>query len=248
MKSILLTALIIYLGIGLFLYLQQRSFIYFPVPATSADLNTRLFQHQGQIIKTTVLNEGAENALIYFGGNAENVDYNIDDFAQYFAEYTVYLVHYRGYGGSSGTPTEAGIYADALHIYNELSTKYDTISVIGRSLGSAVATHVAANRAVRKLVLITPFDSIQRVAQSQFPVYPMEWLLKDKHDSYSRAGGIQAETLIVAAELDEVIKMPRTKRLLEALSSEVEFHVIDGAGHNNISGYPEYYRILDGFL
>jgi pimeloyl-ACP methyl ester carboxylesterase len=119
---------------------------------------------------------------------------------------------------------------------------------MGRSLGSAVATYVASKRQIDKLVLITPFDSVQSVAQSQFPIYPMGLLLKDKHDSYSRTKNIEAKTLIVAAELDRVIKMPHTQRLLEGFDSDVEFHVIEGASHNNIGSSPRYYGILKGFL
>jgi len=248
MRAILLFGLIIYLGIGLFLYLLQRSLIYFPAAETSANLNVRVFQSEGQDIKVTLLNEGRERALIYFGGNAENVDYNFRDFSQRFAGYTVYLVKYRGYSGSSGTPSEKAIYSDALHIYDEITRHHETIAVIGRSLGSGVATYLAAKRDVSKLALITPFDSIQNVAQSQFPIYPMAILLKDKYDSFGRAKHIQAETLVVAAELDDVIKMPRTERLLEGFTSDVAFHVIKSAGHNDISNYPEYHRILDEFF
>ena len=248
MKTILLIGLIIYLSIGLLLYLQQRSFIYFPPAETSAALNQRVFQNEGHGIKVTVLNEDAEKAIIYFGGNAENVDYNVDEFSKWFSEYTVYLVKYRGYGGSSGTPTEKAIYSDALYIYDAIRNEHETLSIMGRSLGSAVATYIASKRAPSKLVLITPFDSIQRVAQSQFPLYPMSILLKDKHDSYSRAKAIKAETLVIAAELDSVIKMSHTKRLVEGFASEVLFHEIQGAGHNDISNYPDYYRVIDEFL
>ena len=248
MKSIVLSGLLIYFGLGLYLYFAQRSFIYFPVTDTQMVSDTRLFKNDGHEIKVSVLNKHRGNAIIYFGGNAENVEYNSATFSTLFSEHTVYLVKYRGYGGSTGTPTEEAIYSDALHIYDEIRHDYETVSLIGRSLGSAVATYVASKREIHKLVLITPFDSVERVAQSQFPIYPMSILLKDKHDSYSRAKHIQAQTLIVAAELDRVIKMPHTQRLLDGFSSKVKFHVIEGADHNNISSYPSYHGVLDEFL
>ena len=122
------------------------------------------------------------------------------------------------------------------------------ISVIGRSLGSAVATYVAANRTLAKLVLITPFDSIQHIAQSQYPIYPMSLLLKDKHDSYSRANKITAQTLVIAAEKDNIIGMVHTQRLIDGFSNNVMLDVIKGANHNNISEFPHYNQILGDFL
>lgn len=97
-------------------------------------------------------------------------------------------------------------------------------------------------------LLITLFDSVQRIAQSQFPIYPMSLLLKDKHDSFTRAIDIQAQTLVIAAEHDNIVKMPRTQRLLSGFKSDVEFHVVEGVGHNGISSDSKYYRILRNFL
>ena len=248
MKSIILALVLIYLGLGLFLYLAQRSFIYFPVPAGLSNDEEVTFKSDGQQIKATVLNPGNRKSIIYFGGNAEGVAYNADSFTEMFADYTVYLVHYRGYGGSSGEPTEQGIYSDALHIYDVVKTRHDGVSVIGRSLGSAVATHLASERDVQKLILITPFDSAQALAQSQFPVYPMSLLLKDKHDSLSRAGRIKSEVMVIAAAEDKVIPMRHTTRLLEGFSQEVKFHVIEGAGHNDLSDTPKYSVLLHEFM
>jgi len=248
MKNIFLSGIFIYFSIGLYLYLEQREFIYFPVGSTVSELSEMVFENDGHKIKASILNQGNEKAIIYFGGNAENVEYNAESFSHLFHEYTIYLVKYRGYGGSTGEPSEDAIYSDAVVIYDVIRSDHDEISVIGRSLGSAVATHVAVKRDVRKLVLITPFDSIQDVAQSQFPIYPMGILLKDKHDSYSRVKYIKAETLVIAAEQDRVISMSHTKHLLEGFSSKVLFKVIEGAGHNNISSSPHYYGVLDEFM
>ena len=248
MKSVIRIALLVYVGMGLYLFVQQRSFIYFPTPLTTSHYTQKIFENEGYQIKVSVLNEGKGNAIIYFGGNAENVDNNAERFLQLFPEYTIYLIKYRGYGGSGGKPTEKGLYSDALHIYDEISDGYKEISIIGRSLGTAVATYVAANRELFKLVLITPFDSIQRLAQSQYPIYPISLLLKDKYDSYSRVDKITAQTLVVAAEKDNIIGMPHTQRLVDGFSIKVLFEVIEGANHNNISDSLQYNQILSDFL
>ena len=233
---------------GLYLYLVQRNFIYFPVPELQAGLSAEIYQNQGEKIKVFVLNQGKSQALIYFGGNAENVAYSADNFSRLFPQYTIYLVNYRGYGGSTGEPTEQGLYSDALYIYDQIADSYQSISVMGRSLGTAVATYVASERELRKLVLITPFDSIESIAKSQYPIFPVSILLKDKHDSYSRAKDIQADTLVIAAESDRIITMPHTERLIEGFKTDVQFEVIVGAGHNDISEFPEYRKFLNQFL
>lgn len=248
MKSIFLLTGFIYIFIGVFLYVGQRSFIYFPVAETKTDLNGKVFLNAGHEIQVTILNEGNENALLYFGGNAENVDFNAELFSKVFSDNTVYLVKYRGYGGSTGKPTEDGIYSDALHIYDTISNHYADISLVGRSLGSAVATYVAAEREIAKLVLITPFDSIQSIAQTQFPIYPMGLLLKDKHDSLSRAGKISAETLIITGEEDNVIDISYTKRLIDGFSIDVLLKIIPEVGHNNLSTNPHFSKILSEFI
>lgn len=248
MKRLFFLGVFLYLGIGFYLYLAQRDFMYFPVRSTANNLKERTFENDGHKIKATVLNSGNQKAIIYFGGNAENVESNAEVFSDLFSEYSLYLVKYRGYGGSTGEPTEEGIYSDALYIYETIREAHNEVSIIGRSLGSAVATYVASQKDVSKLVLVTPFDSAQSIAQSQFPIYPISVLLRDKHDSYSRAGDIRAETLVIAAEKDRVIGMRHTKRLLEGFSFDVSFHVIKGVGHNNLSSNPRYYLVLRDFL
>lgn len=238
----------VYLGFGAYLYAIQDSFFYYPVEKINTNLDEDIFEHQDQKIRVTVVNRGQAKALMYFGGNAEDVDYNVEPFADLFPEYTVYLVKYRGYGGSSGEPSEQAFYADALFIADMLAEEHSSISVIGRSLGSAVATYLAANRSIDKLVLVTPFDSAKSVAQSLWPLYPVGLLLKEGYDSLSRVEQISAKTMLIAAEQDEVIDMALSKRLAHAFGSRANFYVIAEAGHNDLSLYPEYHDLLKQFL
>ncbi len=248
MKMLLLSGVVLYLGLGLYLYLGQRDFIYFPVHSVDSPFEQRLFEHDGEKIKATVLNKGKRKVILYFGGNAENVDYNVGSFTSLFPDYTLYLVKYRGYGGSSGKPTEKGLNADALFIYDAIVADHDEVSVMGRSLGSGVATYLAGEREVKKLVLITPFDSILRVAQSRYPIYPVSLLLKDQYDSYGRTGRIKADTLVIAAQYDRIIQMAHTERLVEGFSKDLRFEVIEGVGHNDLSSNPRYHVLLNEFM
>ncbi len=248
MLSALRILVAVYVGFGAYLYSIQENFFYYPVEKNSTVLDEIIFENGAEKIRVTVVNRGQAKALIYFGGNAEDVDVNAAPFAELFPGHTVYLVKYRGYGGSTGTPGELAFYADALLIADKLSEQHASTSVIGRSLGSAVATYLAANRKTDKLVLVTPFDSAESVAQSLWPVYPMTLLLNEKYDSLSRVNQISAQTLLIAAGKDEVIAMELGKGLADAFGSRAQFHVIEEAGHNNLSAYPEYHALLKQFL
>ena len=247
--SFFLVAILVYIGFGFFLYIKQRSFIYFPQVYPSIGYQESFFQNEGETIGVTVLHPGKGRAIIYFGGNAENVDSNAVDFSTVFPGYTVYLFKYRGYGSSTGRPTEQGIYSDALFVFDALLKNHVSISVMGRSLGSGVATYLGSNREIDKLVLVTPFDSVRNVAQGAFPVYPIGWLLKDHYDSASRIEKMSAKTLIVAAEFDEVINRKHTENLANAFNSEdLAYKVINGRGHNDLSDSKAYYGALKKFL
>ncbi len=248
--NILSSLLLMYVIIAAFLYITQRNFIYFPTPKTSSpNIEATIFSSDSESLRVWVVNPDKPNAILYFGGNAEAVENNIPEFTTLFPQYSIYLVNYRGYGGSSGKPTESGNYRDALNIYQQLSPHHDSISVIGRSLGSGVASYLAANGSIQRLVLITPFDSIQKVAQSSFPIFPISLLLKDKYDSLSRVNSIDAPTLILIAEHDEVIAAARSNRLVSAFPiTQVTVKVIAGASHNSISSYPQYSAMLRAFF
>lgn len=247
MKSFLLTVCVIYLGICLALFLLQRKFLYFPVPAViSSTLPMNVegisFETDGQVLQGWLINKGHDKALIYYGGNAENIEQNIDFFKVINLEYTVYLIPYRGYGNSSGTPSEEKLYQDALYIFDELNKQHLSVSLMGRSLGTGVATYVASQRKIENLILVTPFDSIENVAKNIYWIFPVALLIRDKYNSLERAGIITADDiLILVAEKDEVIPRARTENLEKELRNrQFESIIIKGAGHNDISIYPEF--------
>lgn len=252
-KSLLMVVAVLlfaYLCLGLFLYLFQRGFIYLPRPEVSGfqASNFRL-ESGGEVLKIWVLNKDNDNAIIYFGGNAEAVEYNIGEFEQVFAGRTVYLMNYRGYGGSTGEPTELGLYADALALYDSVKSRHGGIFVMGRSLGSGVATYLATEREVKKLALITPFDTIESIARTSFPIFPVSLLLKDKFDSISRAKNIASQTMILMAEFDQVVPGKLTKRLAEEFNAtQTTVKVLPDTHHNSISAHPNYHQLLSEFF
>lgn len=246
---ILVVALSLYLSYGLYLYLKQRDLLYHPMEQTKHDgLDEESFEIQGCSIKVSILNKANKKAIIYFGGNKENVDKNANIFSEIFTDYSVYMIKYRGYAGSTCDPSEKAIYFDAAHIYEEIKEDHEEILIIGRSLGSGVATFIAAQKKIDKLILVTPFDSIQSVVQSKFPLYPTGWILKERYDSLSRAKEITAPTLIIAAQNDEMISVLQTERLHNAFLKKPKFVMIKEVDHSNIVTSSRYYDALHAFI
>jgi pimeloyl-ACP methyl ester carboxylesterase len=243
---ILIGAAIVYLGLCGALFFLQRSLIYFPQPR-SADNHATILTlptAAARVLVSTRPKDGPR-ALIYFGGNAEDVSVNMPSFEAGFPDSAIYLLHYRGYGGSSGRPSEVALFADALTLFDEVHSHHPDIEVVGRSLGSGIAVYVASLRPVARLVLVTPYDSIQGLAALQFPYFPVKWLLLDKFESWRFAPHVTAPTLIVAAEDDEMIPRASSELLQSRFQSGLAtLRVIAGAGHNTISESPEYMRLL----
>ena len=241
--------LIGYVGMGFLLYMYQRDLLYFPTPQLATQYKQIKLQNEGESINIIVLNKGRENAILYFGGNAESVVYSAPEIAENFSTYTIYLMNYRGYGGSTGIASERALYSDALSLYDLAQTKHREIVVAGRSLGTGIATYVASKRKVSKLVLITPYDSIFKVAQGRYPIFPISLLLHDKYDSVSRVKEIKAKTMIVIAQNDNVITREHTQNLIEAFDPEqLQVVTIKNRGHIDISSDAKYYKKMQNFI
>lgn len=248
--SLLALTIIVYLCLCAYLYLFQRSFIYFPTPAAESVRAEGLWLDTGgERIRIWRLHGDRAEAIIYFGGNAEDVAWNIPEFSDLFSGKAVYLVNYRGYGGSTGSPSESALYRDAEAIFDFAIAGHRSVSLIGRSLGASVATHLAVVRPVERMTLITPFDSLSSLARNLYPIFPTSLLLKERHDSMSRAHRIDAPVLIVVAGRDEIIPRENSERLAKALDPAlVTLQIIDGTMHNTIGTSPEYARVLDEFM
>jgi pimeloyl-ACP methyl ester carboxylesterase len=244
----LLFAFSIYVAACAALFFLQRSMIYFPQPASHGTAADRIkLSADGAQVQVSAKARPGTKALIYFGGNAEDVSASLAEMAAAFPDRSIFLMHYRGYGGSTGTPSEASLHADARVLFDLLHVTQKDILVIGRSLGSGVAIRLAAERPVSRLVLVTPYDSIEGIAASQFPFFPVRLLLRDKFDSGSVAPKVKVPTLVVAAERDEVIPRASTDQLFLRFADGVaKMEVVPGTGHNTISDRPVYYQLLRG--
>lgn len=248
--SLLALAALTYLAACAYLFFGQRSFLYFPTTeAHPPDATALSLSVDGETLRLWKSGTDTPEAILYFGGNAEDVSGNLSGFVAAMPDKAIYLVNYRGYGGSTGKPSESAFYRDALAEYDWLLQKHQHVSVIGRSLGTGVATCVAAARKVDKLVLVTPFDSIVNVAKKSYRIFPVSLLLKDRFDSASRVSQITARTLVLVAEHDEVIPRESSDALIARFpAGQATVVVFKGASHNTISESPEYARLLSRFL
>ena len=238
----------IYAGICGVLFFAQRSLLFHPVPA-SGIVPTITLDVPGAILRIATRSHDGPRAILYFGGNAEDVSHTLPELALALPDRAIYAPHYRGYGGSSGSPSEKALHADAAAVFDAVHERHAEIDVIGRSLGTAVATRLAVTRPVRRLVLVTPFDSIVAIARRLFPYLPVGLLLADRFETVNDAPKVGVPTLVITAGADEVVPASHTRDLLDAFPTGiVEELAFPRADHNGVSERPAYLQAIRDFL
>lgn len=191
-------------------------------------------------------------ALLYLHGNAGNLCdwvHAVDRFV--WAGFHVLLVDYRGYGRSEGKPTEEGLYLDAEAAWRWLAERTGDTAlpryVLGKSLGSGVATHLAAREAMAGLILDSPFTSMREVVALHARPLPSA-IVPRMFESLAKADKINAPTLILHGDDDELIPVSHGIRLYEKIAGPKALGIIPGARHNDIASFPEYHRGIVAFL
>lgn len=247
-----LVVLLLYLLVCAWMYFGQRKLMYLPgYTRVDPELTDFQLRNDGITLRGWLLHPTRFDAVLYFGGNAEQIEHNSVVFNELFPQRSVYLLAYRGYGASEGSPSEAALVADGLALYDEVRHRHPggRIAVIGRSLGSGVAAAVAGRRDVEKLVLITPFDSMSNTAAGHYPWLPVRWLLRDRYDSVSSLRAFDRPILVMRAGRDGVVPPQRTDALLLALGGkQVKVADFPQADHQDIQMQPRYATVLGDFL
>lgn len=230
------------------LFLSQRSYIYFPTARNAAVPFFILHRRDAEIVISTNERE-SDRAILYFGGNAEDVSRSIALLGRAFPGAAIYAMHYRSYGGSTGTPSERALVADGIALFDRIAEAHPDISIVGRSLGSGIAVQVAASRPIDRLVLVTPYNSIAELAAEQFRFFPIRLILQDKYETWRYANQVRAPATFIVAANDQVIPGASSRKLAEAFpAGTVNFVIIPGADHNTVSDFPEYFAALGGHL
>lgn len=193
--------------------------------------------------------------ILWCHGNAGNISHRLDNLAK-LAELpvNVFIFDYRGYGKSSGSPDEAGVYRDAEAAYDYLVNRDDIdpnrIVIFGRSLGGAVAVDLATKRNCAALILESTFTSAKDMARNAFAGLPFDFVIKTKFDSIRKISRLHMPILFLHGTSDDIVPLKLGRELFHAANEPKEFYEIPGAGHNDtyMVGGADYFRKLGDFI
>ena len=213
------------------------------IEMTAADgvrLHGWLVNHRGQAPKPL---------LIYYGGNADQVSWLLRH-AHRLSSHALLLMNYRGYGRSEGAPRQDRLFADALLVFDAMAARpeFDRARVVvwGRSLGTGVAMHVADQRTVSSVMLVSPYDSMSALAARHMPY--LAWLLSQPFDSLSLAPRVKAPLLALAATGDALIPIEHTERIVAAWGGLRQLVKLREGDHNSLSDFPAFWEAIETFL
>lgn len=187
--------------------------------------------------------EAADKVIVLaFGGNGWHVEGLALDMRRHFPDPEVVAFSYRGYRPSSGSPSAAALLADAVLIHDHVQGKFGPAHVIavGYSLGSGIAAYVARERPLAGLILVTPYDALEAVAQQHYPWAPVRWLFRHAIPAADFLRGLTIPIAVIAAERDVVVPPARTAALREAIAKPILDRTIAGAQHHDIFASEEF--------
>lgn len=250
---------IFFILLGL-VYLWQEKLIFFP-EKVPADYKYSFRQPFKEINLTTpdgsrlhALHfkiEKPKGIILYFHGNAGSLrtwGYLAEELLPY--GYEVFMPDYRSFGKSTGKLSQENMYHDAQLTYNYLRQHYpeNQIVIFGRSIGSGVATKLAAENKPQLLLLESPFYNFADVANTHYPFLPVSLLLRFTFRSDKYIKQVNCPVYILHGTADEVVPFRSGEKLARLLKSPENFTVIEGGGHNNLSSFPAYRQALNRIL
>jgi hypothetical protein len=255
----LILIVVIVVGVPAAAWFTQERMIFYPQPVVStAHLPARaspleVIAADGTHLRGWIVKGSAAPAptVIYFGGNAEEISWTLAD-ARWPREWTIVGLNYRGYGASEGAPGESALTADALAIYDAVTKREDIdprrIVVFGRSLGTAIAAHLAAERPVSGAVLVSPYDSLAAVGRKHYPWLPVSLLLRHRFDALPDAKRNHMPLLAIVGESDSIIPPERSRALFDAWAGPKTWLAVPHADHNDLGDGGEFWPAVAGFL
>lgn len=261
---ILLLLLLVLAGFALWLRHNESRLIYFPERALAgnplqAGLTYRdVWLHSGDGIKLhgwfMPSPRPSGLTLLLLHGNAGNISHRMDKYRLLLGlGVNVFAFDYRGYGNSTGSPSEAGLYRDADAAYHYLTRQRgiapQQLLLYGESLGSAIAVDLASRVPSGGVILEEAFTSAADVAQQMYPFLPMRWLVRSKFDTLDKISRIDAPLLILHSRDDELFPLSYGQRLLAAARPPKQLVVLRG-GHNDafVTSAARYQAALQKFF
>lgn len=251
MVAFLRTALVIVVGgyilIAAIMYVTQRSFLYFPdhegLSASAAGLtgvtDVKLATKDGETLQAWYAPaRPGKPTILFFHGNGGEISQRAERFAAFQGQgFGVFFLSYRGYGASTGSPSETGLMTDAFAAYDGLiaqGVKPETLVLVGESLGTGVAVQLAAERSVRALALEAPYSSAASVAGERYWWLPVRLLMKDKFDSLAFIKKVTAPLLIIHGDLDRAIPLHEGQTLFALANEPKQIVVVPDGTHGVI--------------
>jgi pimeloyl-ACP methyl ester carboxylesterase len=252
---------IVYIIIGAALYFFQDKFLFHPKPL-DADYKFSFSQPFEEvnlevnaekiisIIQFKVPNEIPKGVVLYFHGNKKN----IERYAPYSAHFTrnkyeVWMIDYPGFGKTNGELTEEALYADAKLFYKLATSRFskDSIILYGKSLGTGIASYLAAYRDCKKLILETPYTNMPDVMSSYAFVYPTTWMSKYEFPTIENLEKVKVPITILHGRSDDVIPFRLSEKLKKRYPT-IDFVQIEKGKHNNLADFPLFQSKLDSLL
>jgi pimeloyl-ACP methyl ester carboxylesterase len=261
LRWIALAAILVYAVILLVVYLKQRDLQYFPsheglTPEAAGLSNVEIVQlatSDGEtLVNWYAPAQAGKPTVLFFHGNGGEISSRSERFAALQAQgFGVFFLSYRGYGASTGSPSEQGFLTDARTAYEWLNGKGiapEQIVLIGESLGSGVAVQIAAERKVAALALEAPFTSAADVAGGIYWYLPVSVLMKDQFRSADFIGKVNVPLLIIYGDADTIVPPEQSRRLHEMANEPKEIEALAGAGHDVIAEPIVWAREMDFFM
>ena len=195
--------------------------------------------------------ENPKGMVVYFHGNAGDLS-SWGGIAEDFLPlgYELLIVDYRGYGKSTAAiHAQEEFFADAEVVYQKASELFPTDKLVlyGRSLGTGIASYIAAKYPAKALVLETPYYSMQSLAELYYAWVP-SFLLRYKLKTYTWINQVSCPIYMIHGDTDEIIPWENAKRLSQVIQKKHEFVTVEGGFHNNLNQFPEYKEFLNRVL
>ncbi len=253
--------ILVYCSVGIALYFLQEKFLFHPekiaassnfsfsnphkeffIPLNENDsISLVKFQHEGSY----------RGAVVYYHGNRENINHYAE-FAPNFTRngYDVWMMDYAGFGKSTGKLSEKKLYDDAMQVFKfvHATVPADSIIIFGKSLGTGIATYVAANNTCKRLILETPYYSVEKLAAHFFFMYPFSNMSTYKIPTYKYLQDVKAPVSIFHGTDDGTVPFSQALLLKENFKAGDELISIKDGEHNNLNDFKLFHEKLDSLL
>jgi uncharacterized protein len=263
--NLAVTLLIAYLGIVFLVFAAQAQLIYFPQTARELAVTPEQIGLAYESVEITTSDDEtlhgwfvpvpeAQGTVLFFHGNAGNISHRMDYMPMFQRlGYNFFIIDYRGYGQSSGSPSEAGTYLDAEAAWRYLTEAKgiapSQIVLYGESLGGPIAAWLAARQKPAGLILASSFTSAPDLAETIYPFLPVRLIARINYNTLEFLASITAPVLVMHSPQDEIVPFVHGQNLFQAASEPKQFLTLEG-GHN--SGFvfmrEEWITALGAFL